>query len=43
LQRHLEVGLKGKLRMYYQFGFRIGKGTRDVIGMLRIISERTWR
>jgi len=24
-----------------QFGFRIGKGTRDVIGMLRIISERT--
>jgi hypothetical protein len=24
-----------------QFGFRIGKGTRDAIGMLRIISERT--
>jgi hypothetical protein len=24
-----------------QFGFRRGKGTRDVIGMLRIISERT--
>jgi hypothetical protein len=22
-----------------QFGFRIGKGTRDAIGMLRIISE----
>jgi len=25
-----------------QFGFRRGKGTRDAIGMLRIISERTW-
>jgi hypothetical protein len=25
----------------YQFGFRRGKGTRDAIGMLRIISERT--
>jgi hypothetical protein len=24
-----------------QFGFRKGTGTRDVIGMLRIISERT--
>ena len=24
-----------------QFGFRRGKGTRDAIGMLRIISERT--
>ena len=24
-----------------EFGFRIGKGTRDAIGMLRIISERT--
>jgi hypothetical protein len=24
-----------------QFGFRKGKGTRDAIGMLRIISERT--
>jgi hypothetical protein len=24
-----------------QFGFREGKGIRDVIGMLRIISERT--
>jgi hypothetical protein len=24
-----------------QFEFRIGKGTRDAIGMLRIISERT--
>jgi hypothetical protein len=24
-----------------QFGFRRGKGSRDVIGMLRIISERT--
>jgi len=22
-----------------QFGFRIGKGTRDAVGMLRIISE----
>jgi hypothetical protein len=25
-----------------QFGFRRGKGTRDAIGMLRIISERTF-
>jgi hypothetical protein len=25
----------------YQFGFRRGKGTRDAIGMVRIISERT--
>ena len=24
-----------------QFGFRRGKGTKDAIGMLRIISERT--
>ena len=24
-----------------QFGFRRGKGTRDTIGMLRIIAERT--
>jgi hypothetical protein len=24
-----------------QFGFRGGKGTRDAIGILRIISERT--
>ena len=24
-----------------QFGFRRGKGTRDALGMLRIISERT--
>jgi hypothetical protein len=24
-----------------QFGFRIGKGTRDAIGMMRIVSERT--
>ena len=24
-----------------QFGFRGGKGTRDVIGMMRIISEQT--
>jgi hypothetical protein len=24
-----------------QFGFRRGKGTRDAVGMLRIISERT--
>jgi hypothetical protein len=24
-----------------QFGFRRGKGTRDAIGMLRILSERT--
>ena len=26
-----------------QFGFRRGKGTRDAIGMLRIISERTMK
>jgi hypothetical protein len=26
-----------------QFGFRRGKGTRDAIGMLKIISERTLR
>ena len=25
-----------------QFGFRRGKGTRDAIGMLRILSERPW-
>ena len=25
----------------YQFGFRRGKGTRDAIGMMRIIAERT--
>ena len=25
-----------------QFVFRRGRGTRDAIGMLRIISERTW-
>jgi len=24
-----------------QFGFRRGKGTKDAVGMLRIISERT--
>ena len=24
-----------------QFGFRKGKGTRDAIGMMRIIAERT--
>ena len=26
-----------------QLGCRRGKGTRDAVGMLRIISERTWR
>jgi hypothetical protein len=30
-----------KVHMEDQFGFRRGKGTRDTIGMLRIISERT--
>ena len=43
-QGYLDEGLKRKLRMYLeedQFGFRRGKGTRDAIGMLRIISERT--
>jgi hypothetical protein len=34
LYRHMHVLGKG------QFGFRRGKGTRDAIGMLRIISER---
>jgi hypothetical protein len=24
------------------FGFRRGKGNRDAVGMLRIISEQTW-
>lgn len=24
------------------FGFRRGKGTRDVVGLLRIISKQTW-
>jgi hypothetical protein len=32
--------LKRKLRRD-QFGFRRGKGTKDAIGMLRMISERT--
>jgi hypothetical protein len=33
--------LKGKLKMYLvdQFGFRRGEGTRDAIGMVRIIAE----
>jgi hypothetical protein len=26
-----------------QFGFRKGKGTRNTIVMLRIISQRTWK
>jgi hypothetical protein len=34
LYRHIYVLSKG------QFGFRRGKGTRDAVGMLRIISER---
>jgi hypothetical protein len=34
--------LKRKLRTREdQFGFRRGKGARDAIGMLRILSERT--
>jgi hypothetical protein len=35
LYRHIYVLGKGQL------GFRRGKGTRDAIGMLRIISERS--
>jgi hypothetical protein len=27
----------------YQFSFRRGKGTRDAIGMLRIMLQRTWK
>jgi hypothetical protein len=36
IERKTEDTLRGD-----QFGFRRGKGTRDAIGMLRIISERT--
>jgi len=40
LRRRTEKKIEGVLGED-QFGFRRGKGTRDAIGMLRIISERT--
>ena len=40
LRRRIEKKIKDVLGED-QFGFRRGKGTRDAIGMLRIISERT--
>ena len=42
LRRRIEKKIEDVLRED-QFGFRRGKGTRDAIGMLRIISERTLR
>jgi len=36
--------LKEKKRLYLKkirFGFRRGKGTRDAIGLMRIIAEKT--
>jgi len=38
LRRRIERKIEDELRED-QFGFRRGKGTRDAIGMLRIISE----
>jgi hypothetical protein len=40
IRRRSEKKIEGVL-VDYQSGFRKGKGTKDVIGMLRIISERT--
>ena len=40
LRRRIEKKIEDVLRED-QFGFRIGKGTSDAIGMLRIISELT--
>jgi len=40
LRRRIEMKIEDVLGED-QFGFRRGKGTRDAIGMLRIISERT--
>jgi hypothetical protein len=40
LRRRIERKIEDVLRED-QFGFRRGKGTKDAIGMLRIISERT--
>jgi hypothetical protein len=40
LRRRIEKKIEGVLGED-QFGFRRGKATRDAIGMLRIISERT--
>jgi hypothetical protein len=40
LRRRIEKNIEDVLGED-QFGFRRGKGTRDAIGMLRIISERS--
>ena len=40
LRKRIEMKIEDVLRQD-QFGFRRGKGTRNAIGMLRIISERT--
>ena len=40
LRRRIEKKIENVLEED-QFGFRRGKGTRDVIGMMRIIAERT--
>ena len=40
LQRRIEKKIEDVLGED-QFGFRRGKGTRDAIGMMRIITERT--
>jgi hypothetical protein len=40
LKREIEKKIEDVLRVD-QFGFRIGKGTRDATGMLRIILEQT--
>jgi hypothetical protein len=42
LRKRIESKIEDVLRED-QFGFRRGKGTRDATGMLRIISERTFR
>ena len=41
LRRRIEKKIEDVL-VEDQFGFRRGKGTMDAIGMLRIISERTF-
>ena len=41
LRRRIEKKIEDVLREN-QFGFRRGKETRDAIGMLRIMSERTF-
>jgi hypothetical protein len=40
LRRRIERKIED-VREEDQFGFRRGKGTRDAIGMMRIIAERT--